>query len=508
MDLDNDNPDYVYDDDDGYSDDDEDVIMANIDEEDADLFFGIDGGDAENEPDSGQTNNDGDDNDDDSKGGPVKLDQKKHHTLGVVKSSFSALIKIRNKNHKTIFIDTIQKFVLRNTEIAARCGMIMHHVVMNCVDAGIVNPPVFGNEKFVNAALNYNQPIASDLFGGELLIAAKEAYNIAFTPCYEEMHGRPWLLGYLANTYHGNIISSTKSKWNKAVINESIEAFGLIHLRNIGSQARRRIKKEIRRQLFNPGSDVPNNAPQLNHNAHELITFHRQGFLLQDNQVLNQQYINFSKENFHFFILHYGHCLRRQDNLERAWNETHLPRDHIRLKKRMPLPFFRKQQRKSVKIDKKGLYFILSEYRKSVRTSEKNPNPNFQFPRKAPKFPTKAGNFNRELFGKWMRFLFRIDKVLDGTKQMRRMGVAMYTNAVCASILYPKDPDEDKELLDSIRYLSLLPLHDDRVDDEVLSSCESISHYENEQIWEDLRMLNPAFNRDGNVPCHLFIVRL
>jgi hypothetical protein len=176
----------------------------------------------------------------------------------------------------------------------------------------------------------------------------------------------------------------------------------------------------------------------------------------------------------------------------------------------MPLPFFRKQLRKSVKIDKKGLYFILSEYRKSVRTSEKNPNPNFQFPRKAPKFPTKAGNFNRELFGKWMRFLFRIDKVLDGTKQMRRMGVAMYTNAVCASILYkcPKDPDEDKELLDSIKYLSLLPLHDDRVDDEVLSSCESISHYENEQIWEDLRMLNPAFNRDGNVPCHLFIVRL
>ena len=72
------------------------TIWANIDEEDADLFFGIDGGDAENEPDSGQTNNDGDDNDDDSKGGPVKLDQKKHHTLGVVKSSFSGC---RRRDH-------------------------------------------------------------------------------------------------------------------------------------------------------------------------------------------------------------------------------------------------------------------------------------------------------------------------------------------------------------------------------------------------------------------------
>jgi hypothetical protein len=446
------------------------------------------------------------DGDDDNEGPTLKLDPKKNHALGVVKSSFSALIKIHNKNHKNIFINTVQNFGLRNTEIATRCGMIMHHVVMNCVDAGIDNPPVFGSHKFVGAALQYNQDIASNLFGRELLIAAREAYNIAFAPCNDEMHGRPWLFGYLTNTYHGNVIGSTEAKW-KAVISDSIEAFGLINLRNIGSQARRRIKKEIRRQLFHPGSDVPNNAPQLDHHAHELIAFHRQGFLLQDNQVLNQYYINSSKEYFHYFILHYGHCLRRQDILEREWNETHLPRDHIRLKKRMPLPFFRKQQRKSVKIDKKGLYYILSEYRKAVRTSEKNPNPNFQFPSKAPNFPTSEGNFNHQLFGKWMRFLFRVDKVLNRNKQMKGTGVAMVTNAVCASILYvrPRDPDdEDKELLDSMKYLSLLPFQDDKQDDEMLSSCDSISHHGNNELWNDLNMLNQTFYQDGNVPCYLF----
>ena len=147
MDFNDNDPDYVYDDDDEYDDDTNDQVNVNVDEENADLFFGIDGGDEEDDSNE----------DDDTKCVVVKPDEKKNHRLGVVKSSFSALVNIRNKNLKKIFIETVQKFVLNNTEIAVRCGMIMHHVVMNCINTNNDNPPQFGKDKFVNAALNYSR---------------------------------------------------------------------------------------------------------------------------------------------------------------------------------------------------------------------------------------------------------------------------------------------------------------------------------------------------------------
>ena len=78
-----------------------------------------------------------------------KPDPKKYHCLGVVKSAFASLIKIRNKKHKMIFINTIQKMVQKNTNI--HCSMIMHHVIMNCVDSGIIHPPKFASHPFIKA---------------------------------------------------------------------------------------------------------------------------------------------------------------------------------------------------------------------------------------------------------------------------------------------------------------------------------------------------------------------
>ena len=336
-----------------------------------------------------------------------------------------------------------------------------------------------------------------EVFGRELLIAAKTAYNNEFTPAYEDMDGCPWLLGYLANTYCGNIIASTKAKW-KAVVKDSIKAYGLMHLRNVTSQTRRRVKREISRRIFSPGSNVPNNQPQLDQHAHDLIAFHRQGFLLNnDTQALNQHYINQSKGNFHYFILHFGHCLRRQENLERTWNEMHLLHDHIHLKKQMPLPIFCKQQRKSVKIDIKGLYYILSEYRKAVRLSNEYPIPNFQF-ENGPDFPGGQRAFCKEksLFEEWMHYLFRINKVLGGSKKkLRPNGVAMYTNAVSASVLYirPQDEKDNIELLQCIDKLSLVPIADDHENEELSSGI----HVDNDcpmnnldhDIWEDLNSM-------------------
>ena len=105
---------------------------------------------------------------------------------------------------------------------------------------------------------------------------------------------------------------------------------------------------------------------------------------------------------------------------------------HIGLKKRLPLPFYQTQQRKSVYIDKRGLYYILSEYRKAVRSV----NPQFQFPENATQFAGNEKKFNAKMFAKWMHFLFRIDKVVDGRKIIKADGVVMVTNAVCASVFF------------------------------------------------------------------------
>ncbi len=111
----------------------DDFIIENNQDEEANLFFNINGGSDDDSNDK---------NIDLNMTCAVKPDPKYKTSLKgkkpifhqrAVKTSFSGLIKIRNKHHKRIFIETIQMFVLKNTEIAVCCGMIMHHVVMNCV---------------------------------------------------------------------------------------------------------------------------------------------------------------------------------------------------------------------------------------------------------------------------------------------------------------------------------------------------------------------------------------
>ena len=438
-----------------YDDDDNSVSIIDLNDAEANVFFNDDGGDNLDDVESTCA---------------VIPDCKVRNAQRAVKSSFSALIKISNKNHKTIFINTVQNLVLKITKIAVCCGMIMHHVVMNCVALGIETPPNFGSPAFINAALNYNQVPAHDIYRRELLIAAIEAFNPNFTPVNHGMLGGGWLMGYLANLYCGHVIASTKAKWKK-VIKDSLDAYGLIHLRDEGTQRRYRIKKEIRRLIHRPGSPRSNTAPQIiDPHALDLICFHRQGFRLQGQQVLDQRYINNSTDLFHFFILHYGHCLKRQELLESTWNDNQdHPSDCIRLKKCLPMPFNTREKRKSLYFDKRGLYFTLCEYRSAVRCCPENPNPNFQFPDGAPpNFPTAERRFNANMFADWMNYLFRIDKVVDGSKIFKNSGVVMTTNGVCASVLFwtPPDPvverDEEESLLLSIQQLSLTSRdHDD-----------------------------------------------
>jgi hypothetical protein len=246
-------------------------------------------------------------------------------------------------------------------------------------------------------------------------------------------------------------------KW-KAVINDSINAYAIIHLRRASRQATDRIKKEIRRRILSPASNPPNNAPRLDGHAEELVTFHREGFRLSEGEPLTEAYIKRTKGSYRHYILHFGHCLRRQEDLEREWNATHSPKTKIKLKKRFPLPFFTIEKAKSLQIDKKGLYFIINEFRNTGGNLGAN----------HPPIPRGHNAFDHGLYCKWVRYLFYVDKVIDGTKMFKFSGVGTTTNAVSVSLHYNKPEwDEDVSLRQSIMALNLTPRCNDEDDDTV-----------------------------------------
>jgi hypothetical protein len=86
--------DYIYDeyDDDVFYE----SFVQNDDEENADLFFNIDGGEYNHDDVAVASDNTA-----------IKLDEKKTSKEHAIKTSFGGLIKIRNKNHKRIFIEIV-----------------------------------------------------------------------------------------------------------------------------------------------------------------------------------------------------------------------------------------------------------------------------------------------------------------------------------------------------------------------------------------------------------------
>ena len=136
------------------------------------------------------------------------------------------MVNIHNATLKKLFIDIVQHRVIKHTEIVVCCGMIMHHIVMNCVNNNRPMPTNICFPSFINTTLNYNlAPL------NPLLIATIESFNPTFTPAYENMHGHPWLLGYLTKMNKGNIELSMQLKW-RAVIKDSINALQCIQVEN------------------------------------------------------------------------------------------------------------------------------------------------------------------------------------------------------------------------------------------------------------------------------------
>ncbi len=151
----------------------------------------------------------------------------------VVKQSFPGLIKFHHGNPeiKARFIEVVKKFIINNTEIAARASMLLQYIVMYCVGTNRELPANFCSRAFIGQVINFTRrpPILSD-------DAIHAAYgDDDFVPPFPNLTGRPWLFGYLETMFRGNIEASTILKW-KAVVDDSISAYASIHLRQASKQ--------------------------------------------------------------------------------------------------------------------------------------------------------------------------------------------------------------------------------------------------------------------------------
>lgn len=73
-----------------------------------------------------------------------------------IQVSFSGLVRIPKKfGQKKRFIDSVQKFVVNNSEIAVRLSIIMNLIVMMCVRDNGNLPDNFCSREFVDQASNW-----------------------------------------------------------------------------------------------------------------------------------------------------------------------------------------------------------------------------------------------------------------------------------------------------------------------------------------------------------------
>jgi len=93
----------------------------------------------------------------------VEDSSESHNRERVIKLCFSSLIKFhrRNPTIKAHFIDIVQRFVVNNTEIAVRASMLLHYIVMYCVESNRDLPNDFCSRRFIGQVVNFTKRQAS-----------------------------------------------------------------------------------------------------------------------------------------------------------------------------------------------------------------------------------------------------------------------------------------------------------------------------------------------------------
>ncbi len=375
---------------------------------------------------------------------PDKIKGPQDAGMRVIKMSFSRLAW---GDHTLIGV--VNDLTIQNSQMAVRGSIILNNMVAMCVSEDIDIPAdLFSEQTFIYQAFNWHLSDSLQNIGWGVLrdaVSRRFAYRnndhgivnpaTRFRKPENILEGQGWLIGYLVLMYRANMITSVKATW-RAVINDSIKSYQHIH--DLGRYSP--IIKEIKRRIFNPARTPPDDAPaNLPQEALDLIDFHREGFLVADDNALDDDYFETSIKLYHNFVFHFGKCLERQCELEVIHK--------VELKKRLPLPMFSMGNCVSLQIDFWGLYYILKEFENrhcSANTLHAHP---------FDQLPTAKSRWKRGHFEFWLSYLFRIHEVVRGSKTFHKEGVILTTDAVQVSVHYmkyvPVNPNAKKKIFKS-----------------------------------------------------------
>jgi hypothetical protein len=325
-------------------------------------------------------------------------------------------------------ISAIDKLVILNSQIAVRGSMILNLLAVHC-SWNNRSLPTLEHNLIYQAFASYdciNIPgyIKDDQLR-RVVLDVQHLIPLPFTNADGSIiMGKSWLIGYLVEMYQANIKASIVLKW-KSVVSNSIDSHLAMFKPDLSENKRKTWWKNIYKRITRP-VPKPGTPNRLDSHALRLVKFHRDGFGVEDDSWINDNYMKFvntqGMDRITRVIGHFSQCLRRQCMFEDIMGQPNS------LKKNMALPVFH-VGRISIQIDKKGLYYVLNQYNSS------NPLETFDLGKGGDK------NFSQHLFKKYMNKLFCINELIHAkspSKMFRWSGVGVTTDGVKSSLHYSR----------------------------------------------------------------------
>jgi len=367
----------------------------------------------------------------------------------VVKLSCSKL----TRGNATL-IRVLEDMSIKNAQLAVRGSIILNNMIIMCVSENIPVPEDFMDQTFLARALNWNFASKLHRLRNETLadaVAGTFSYDnmdsrtvdpsTRFVIPNEDLLGHAWLIDNLVTEFKTNIHVAIKAKW-RAFINDSISTFKQVNELPKYSN----VLKEIKRLIYNPVGPPQSGAPHpLTLESWNLIEFHRRGFgVLDTNAPLNDAYFS-NSDLYHHHVYHFGKCLERQCEAEQQHDQQ--------FTKCLPLPMCEMGKRRSIHIDKKGLYWIICELKKRYQAAGHFP-PHLSTQR-FNKMVKAQAKFDENMYWDWIHRLFRINNVITHNKVFSKNGIGLTTDGVSVSVHYKKyieqNPNAKTKAIRSVR---------------------------------------------------------
>ena len=260
-------------------------------------------------------------------------------------------------------IKTIDKFVIWNSKISIRGAMMMNYLMSKSIDKEIELPQI--DQAFLYRAFNWRHRNAISECYPEIKESIPDPIGVDSDG--KVIEGKSWLIDYLIKQYMANIKSSITNMYESIIKNSIIGHIKAYHP-NASKNDVSSLRTNLTRCIRCPVSETTDEYARLDHNAIQLVEFHRNGFGAGEDDYINDIFIKVpesrSPVGITRIVTHFGKCLQRQRNLEN--NFAHCANQ---LKGQTALPMHDMGSRMSIFICKKGMHYVLKQYQKDIVSS-------------------------------------------------------------------------------------------------------------------------------------------